>query len=69
MRICYAAHLTLDEAQKALRIYGMPEMYARVPRDAVLMICFNERPGSVLDVNAMLNKNKLVPLKSCGTLD
>lgn len=67
LRICYAAKLTLTETQKALKIYGMPELYSRIPRDAALMICFNERPGSILDVNSFLKKNHLVPLRSSGT--
>ncbi|MCQ2537562.1 MAG: hypothetical protein MJ124_04105 [Lachnospiraceae bacterium] len=67
LRICYAAKFTLAETQKALKIYGMPELYARIPRDAALMICFNERPGSVLEVNTYLKKNHFLPLRSSGT--
>lgn len=66
LRICYAARLTLSETQKALRLYGMPELYPKIPRDAVLMICFNERPGSILEVNSFLKKNHFLPLKSSG---
>lgn len=68
LRICYAAKFTLAETQRALKIYGMPELYSRVPRDAALMICFNERPGSILDVNAFLKKNHLLPLRSSGVI-
>lgn len=66
LRICYAARLTLPETQKALKIYKMPELYSRVPRDAALMVCFNERPGSILEVNTFLMKNHLDPLRSSG---
>lgn len=69
LRICYAAKLTLKETQKALKAYGMPELYSKIARDAALMICINERPGSILDVNSFLKKNDLTPLRSCGTLD
>ncbi len=69
LRLCYAAELTLDETQKALKIYGMPELYARVPRDAVLMIIFNNRPGSIIDVNAYLKKNGVDILRSSGVQD
>ena len=27
LRICYSASFSLDETQKALRLYGMPELY------------------------------------------
>ena len=60
LRICYAAELSLDETQRALKKYEMPELYAKTPRDALLMIIFNERPGSIIDVNELLKKNKTV---------
>lgn len=66
LRICYAAEFTLQETQRALKKYGLPELYAKVPRDALLMIVFNERPGSILDVNELLNKNSMEPLRTSG---
>ena len=66
LRLCYAAHFTLDETQQALRIYGMPELYARFERDALLMIAFNERPGSIIEVNAFLKSHILPPLRTTG---
>ncbi len=66
LRICYAAGLTLKETQRALRKYGMPELYVKIPRDTMIMIAFNERPGSIIDVNAMLKKNGMEPLRSSG---
>ncbi len=67
LRICYAAGMTLAQTQTALKIYEMPQLYARIPRDALLMICFNERPGNILDVNSYLKRNGMMPLRSCGT--
>lgn len=66
LRICYASEMSLDETQKALRMYKMPELYAKIPRDALLMICFNERPGTILDVNGYLKKNGMDMLRSSG---
>lgn len=66
MRICYATGLTLEETQRALKKYGMPELYAKVKRDAMLMIIFNEHPGSVYDVNSILEENGMEPLKKTG---
>ncbi|MDD6481862.1 MAG: hypothetical protein PUF65_06315 [Lachnospiraceae bacterium] len=66
LRICYAAELTLEETQRALKKYGMPELYAKLPRDALLMIMFNERPGSIIDVNALLKENGMEPLRTSG---
>ena len=69
LRICYAAGMELEETQKALKLYGMAPLYARIPRDAVLMIAFNQHKGSVLDVNALLVSHKLPALKTSGTLE
>lgn len=69
LRICYASELTLDETQRALRKYEMPELYAKIPRDALLMIIFNERPGSIIDVNSLLKKHGMEPLRTSGLQD
>ena len=37
LRICYAAQFTLEETQKALHLYRMPELYAEFARDALIM--------------------------------
>lgn len=66
LRICYAAECTLEETQKALRKYEMPQLYAKIPRDALLMIIFNERPGSIIDANTLLKKNGMEPLRTSG---
>ena len=69
LRICYAAGFSLEETQRALKKYGMPELYAKIPRDAILMIIFNERPGSVLDINEILKENGMQPLRTSGLQD
>ncbi len=69
LRICYAAHFTLEETQKALHLYRMPELYPEFARDALIMVAFNERPGDIIEVNAMLKKNKMEPLRSSGTTE
>jgi len=66
LRICYAAEFTLQETQRALKKYGMPPLYAKEPRDALLMIIFNERPGSIIDVNTFLKQNDKDPLRTSG---
>lgn len=56
LRICYAAELTLEQTQRALRKYEMPQLYAKIPRDAFLMLIFKERPGGIIEVNELLSK-------------
>ena len=69
LRICYAANFSLEETQRALRKYEMPELYAKIPRDALLMIALNERPGSILDINELLSKKGFPPLRTSGIQD
>ena len=66
LRICYAADFSLKETQQALKIYHMDALYARDPRDALIMTFFNEHPGSIIDINEMLLANKMKPLRSSG---
>lgn len=59
LRICYAAELTLEQTQRALRKYEMPQLYAKIPRDALLSqprikndgLCFDITDEIVVDVN------------------
>ena len=66
LRLCYAAEFTLSETQRALKKYGMSELYAKDERDALIMIVFNERPGSIIDVNGLLKEHGHLPLRTCG---
>lgn len=66
LRICYGAGFTLLETQKALKIYEMPQLYPKIPRDILLMIMFNERPGSIIDINEIMENNSVDPLRECG---
>ena len=69
LRLCYSADFTIEETQKALRLYGMPELYVEFPRDALIMVIFKDRPGDIIKVNAILKNNKMKPLRSSGTSD
>lgn len=66
LRICYAAEMSLAQTQQALKKYEMPELYAKLPRDALLMIIFNERPGDVLEVNEILKEHGMEALRTSG---
>lgn len=69
LRICYAAELSLAETQRALKKYEMPALYPKIPRDALLMILFNERPGNIIEINEVLKKNGMDPLRTSGIQD
>ena len=66
LRLCYAAEFNLKETQQALELYHMDTLYARDPRDALIITFFNTHPGNILDINEMLLKNKMEPLRSSG---
>lgn len=44
----------------------MDTLYARDPRDALLMTCFNMRKGSLSDLNELLVRNGFEALRSSG---
>ncbi len=64
LRICLAAELTLTETQRALKLYGMTELYSRVPRDAVLMVAVNTGVYEIEEVNKMLREHEMEPLQN-----
>ncbi len=66
LRFCIAAQFTLDETQRALKLYGMSELYARIPRDAVLMIAFNRSMFDTDRVDDLLRDHGMEPLKTCA---
>ena len=41
-------------------------LYARIPRDAVLMIAFNSGIREIERVNELLEEHGMAPLESCG---
>ncbi len=69
LRLCYAAHFTLEETQRALKMYDMPVLYSKVKRDALLMIAFNERPGGLVRVNDLLESHHMEILRFSGMSD
>ncbi|MFG6333318.1 MAG: hypothetical protein K1W28_16140 [Lachnospiraceae bacterium] len=66
LRICYAAEMSLAQTQRALKKYEMPELYAKRPRDALLMMIFNERPGDIIEVNEILREHGMETLRTSG---
>jgi len=63
LRLCLAARFTIDEIQRALKLYGMSPLYSRLPRDAVLIVAINKGIYEIDEVNALLKKNDVSELK------
>lgn len=57
--LCLAAHMNIKITQYALKIGGMGELYAKVPRDAAIILHINQEKWSVVDLNIFLEENDL----------
>lgn len=64
LRFCFATHMTLAETQTALTLYGMNQLYVRIPRDAVLIMAFQNKLYDIAEVNALLTASEMNPLKN-----
>ncbi len=65
LRIGLAGHLTLDEIQHALGLYGMCPLYPRRPRDAVFIVAFSSGTTELSRVETMLEEMGLEKLYIC----
>ena len=62
IRLCLAAHMELREVNRALKLYGMTPLYAKIPRDAALIIAFNRHIYDMGDADAFLTEHGFEPL-------
>lgn len=69
IRLCLAGRFTLTEVQRALKLYGMNELYAKIPRDAVLIIAFNREIFDLHEVDALLASHSMQPLYECRSAE
>lgn len=62
LRLCLAARFRPAEVQEALLLYGMAPLYARFPRDAVLLAVFQNGIWEPERVQTLLRELGLAPL-------
>lgn len=62
LRICFAMELTLKQTQRALKLYGMNELYPKNARDVVLIAALGRRQYDIDAVCAELCSAGLEPL-------
>ncbi len=62
LRLCLASEFSLEETQKALKIYNMPPLYPRIPRDAVFIIALNKKIYDIHKVDTLLAEHNMTPL-------
>jgi hypothetical protein len=54
IRLCLAGHFNLVETNRALKLYGMSELYAKEPRDACMIVAINNRIFDMYEIDEML---------------
>ena len=59
LRFCIAGHFTWDETSRALKLYGLSELYAKAPRDACIIVAVNNRIYNLSDIDEMLSERGL----------
>ena len=57
IRFCLAGHFNLVEFNRALKLYGMKELYAKDPRDACLIVAINNSMYYLDEVDDFLEKH------------
>jgi len=56
IRICIGGRFTLDETQKAIKLYGMNPLYVRDHRDAVIMAAIHGRKYELSEIDDLLEQ-------------
>ena len=62
LRLCLALELSLKQTQRVLRLYGMSELYPKVPRDVVLIAAIGRRQYDLHEISRELTEAGLEPL-------
>lgn len=64
LRLCLAGHFSLAETNKALKLYGMNELYAKDKRDACIIVAIHNRIYERLKIDEMLEKQGFLLLSA-----
>ena len=64
IRFCVAGHLGWEETSRALKLYGFNELYAKDPRDAVIIVAINNRIFNLSDIDGLLLAHGLTGLSA-----
>ncbi len=57
LRLCIAGHLSWNETNRALKLYGFSELYSKDPRDACLILEINNRIFDIDEINENIVKH------------
>ncbi len=56
IRFCMAGRFNLNEINRALKLYGLSELYAKEARDACLIVAINNRIFNLFEVDDLLTE-------------
>lgn len=62
IRLCLAGHFSLDEMNRALKLYGFNGLYAKNHKDACIIVALNNHIYDVDRINNILKENNFEPL-------
>ena len=62
LRLCFAMELDLKQTQRALKLYGMNELYPKNQRDVILIVALGKKQYDISQVDEELKKLGLAPL-------
>ena len=62
IRLCIGGHFSLNEINRALKIYEMSPLYAKDKRDAAIIVAVNNRKYDLADVDDILESQGLEKL-------
>lgn len=62
IRLCLAGHFNLMETNRALKLYGMSELYPKISRDACIIVAINNHKYDRFSVDESLKNVGLRPL-------
>ncbi len=54
IRFCVAGHFTVTETNRALKLYGMSELYSKDPRDACITVAVHNRKYDLGEIDDIL---------------
>ena len=57
IKLCLAGHFTWEETNRALKLYGFSELYAKDSRDACIIVAINNRMFAPYQIDEMLEKH------------
>ena len=60
LRMCLAGRFNWEETNRALKLYGMCELYSKDSRDACVIVAINNRMFDIIEIDALMRSKGLM---------